>query len=326
MGDAVFLAAPLYWQIYDNSTNKCMRVRLLSFSIYPLLLLFLLLAPFDWLAPTDTPVYSASVSERPLAAGTSRGQSRGTVFPARLGQRSSLATTPRLSIEPYVRPELATRIARLRPVILAAAARHNRPELSGMSNQQFAEVIALLLYNEHNGWLEDDVEPLRIFTPLYEHLQVRANESGIGSNFSVWPANLRPSVALEILRQQLPLPEAQQVITVPVKVYGSRIDPAHYSSYNDLLAAISAEIRQDDLAIEYLAANLERGLYRAALEGVPITWRTLAAWHNQGIMDPEQIRANGTARDYVRRASAYLLLAQRFIATEPRRNYEVRMQ
>src|SRR5439155_23809436 len=73
-----------------------------------------------------------------------------------------------------------------------------------------------------------------------------------------------------------------------------------------LYAAISAEISQPKLAVEYLAANIERGLYRAQLEGVPVTWRTLAAWHNQGIVAPRDIRNNPTASDYLRRCSAYL--------------------
>ncbi len=202
---------------------------------------------------------------------------------------------------------------RLRPLILAAARRHNRPELSGMDDEAFAAVIALVLYNENFGWLEDDLAPLRVFTPLYQDLQRQANAHMPGSNFSVWPANLRPSVALEILGQQLPLANST-VITVPVQVAGSTIDPTAYTSREELFAAINAEISRDDMAVAYLAANLERGLYRAHYEGVPVSWRTLAAWHNQGLVDPRAIRANPTARDYVRRASAFVPLATRLVA------------
>ncbi len=219
---------------------------------------------------------------------------------------------PGPTIEPFVRPDLARRLERLRPLILAAAQRHNRPELSGMDDESFAVVIALIIYNENFGWLEDDVPPLRIVTPLYQRLQQAANQRLPGSNFSVWPVNLRPSVALEILKQQLPLADGR-MIHVPVRVAGSRIDPAAHARPADLLAAINAEISRDDLAIAYLAANLERGLYRAALEGAPVTWQTLAAWHNQGIVDQRAIRANPTARDYVRRAAAFLPLAQTLI-------------
>jgi hypothetical protein len=203
----------------------------------------------------------------------------------------------------------------LRPTILMAAARHNRPALSGMSDTQFAEVIALLMYNEHNGWLEDEVEVLRVLTPFYQHAQISVNNSGLGSNFSVWPSNLRPSVALEILEQQVPVPAPTRVLTVPLHVAGSTIVPGSYTSQGELFAAITQEISQDDLAIEYLAANLERGMYRAQFENVPVSWRTLASWHNQGIVQPEQMRANPTALAYVQRTSAYLLVAHRLINT-----------
>lgn len=218
----------------------------------------------------------------------------------------------RPTITAHVRPELLQRMRNLRPEILSAAARHNRPELSGMSDAEFAVVLATIIYNENFGWLEDDIAPLRPFTPLYQDLQRRANSSALGSNFSVWPTNLRPSVAVEILRRQLPLAD-QRTVYVPVEVAGSRIKPDQFSSQEALYAAITAEISRDDLAIAYLAANLERGIYRAALEGVPINWRSLAAWHNQGIVDPRHYRANPTSRDYLRRASAYLGAARDLI-------------
>src|SRR5688500_14021377 len=51
----------------------------------------------------------------------------------------------------HVEAGFAARMRALRTTILAAAARHNRPQLSGLSDAQFAEVVAQLLYNEHNG-------------------------------------------------------------------------------------------------------------------------------------------------------------------------------
>jgi hypothetical protein len=232
------------------------------------------------------------------------------------GSRPNLARAPGPSIEPYVRPDMARRMEALRPTILAAAHRHNPLALSGMSDQALAAVIATILYNENFGWLEDDIAPLRAVTPLYQNLQQRANESPLGSNFSVWPANLRPSVALEILRHELPLPGARPV-SVPVRVAGSQIDPAAYASQEDLYAAITREISSDPLAVEYLAANLERGMYRAEAEGAPVSWRTLAAWHNQGIISPPQIRASAAASDYVRRADAYLPAARALVRRKP---------
>jgi hypothetical protein len=228
------------------------------------------------------------------------------------GQRVADRRAPGPSIDPYVRPEFAAEMRALRPAIVAAARRHNRPELSHMSDYDFAVLIAQIMYNEHFGWFEERVTPVQMLTPLYEDLQLETNAAGL-SNLSVWPANIRPSVALEILRRQLPLPRSTHMLTVPVSVAGSRIDPGRYKSEGALYAAITKEISQPNLAVEYLAANIERGLYRAQAEGVPVTWRTLAAWHNQGIVAPRDIRDNATVSDYLRRCSAYLGKARALI-------------
>ena len=220
-------------------------------------------------------------------------------------QRPSDRPAPRTTIDPYVRPSFAHEMQMLRPSILEAARRHNRTELSNMTDREFAVVIALILYNENFGSLEDRVSPLRPLTPFYQRLQVGLNEVG-GSNLSVWPANLRPSVALEILQHQVPVPAPTRAITEPIQVAGSDLDITAYDSREALYTALTQEIAEPHMAVEYLAANLERGLYRAQFEGVPVTWRALAAWHNQGIVSPANIRHNPTARDYLRRSSAYL--------------------
>jgi hypothetical protein len=232
--------------------------------------------------------------------------------PAATSQREADRRSPGPSIDPYVRPEFEAEMRALQPSILAAAQRHNRPELSHMSDYDFAVVIAQIMYNEHFGWFEEQVTPVQAITPLYEDLQRETNAAGL-ADLSVWPANIRPSVALEILRRQLPLPHSTSMLTVPVGVAGSRIDLKRYQSQGALYAAISEEISQPPLAVEYLAANIERGLYRAQVEGVPVTWRTLAAWHNQGIVSPRDIRNNATASDYLRRCSAYLGKARALI-------------
>jgi hypothetical protein len=98
-------------------------------------------------------------------------------------------------------------------------------------------------------------------------------------------------------------------------VAGSQVHIADYATRGALYAALTQEIADPHMAVEYLAANLERGLYRAHFEGVPVTWRALAAWHNQGIVAPKDIRRNPTAHDYVRRTSAYLVKAYALIDT-----------
>jgi hypothetical protein len=225
--------------------------------------------------------------------------------------RTALGATfaERRPATPYVRPEFARTMEELRPTILAAAERHNRPELSGMTDEEFAEVIALLMYNEHFGWLEDEVPPLRALTPLYQAAQVDVNR--LGGNLSVWPSNLRPSVVQEILRHEVPVREG--TLRRPLAVAGSRVRLASYPDDRARNAAITAEITQPELAVAFLAANLERGLYRAEHERVTVTWRTLAAWHNQGIVHPHDIRANPTARSYIHRTAAYLPVARALI-------------
>lgn len=230
-----------------------------------------------------------------------------------VGQRPADDSAPGLTIEPYVRPEFAHQMELLRPAILEAARRHNHSELSGMSDYDFAVVIALVLYNENFGSLEDRVPSLRPLTPFYQDAQIGLNELG-GVNLSIWPSNLRPSVALEILRRQVPVPSPTSVITKPIVVAGSRVNVSAYTSQEELYAALTREIADPRLAIEYLAANLERGIYRANFENIPVTWHVLAAWHNQGIVASRDIRANATASDYLRRTSAYLATARALIA------------
>jgi hypothetical protein len=256
--------------------------------------------------------FSAGGRATVQASMVTRSGNEAAFIHSRLGLRQHNLRTPGLAIEPFVRPDFATRIKKLRPHLLATAARHNPRAFSGLSNEEFATALVLILWNENNGWLEDDVEPLRFFTPLYQDMQRQVNSSPLGGNFSVWPANLRPSVALEILRNEVPLADGT-TLTVPLLLSGSRIVPTAYTDQEALFAAITGEISQDGLAIEYLAANLARAVYRAHHEGMPVTWRTLAAWHNQGLVDPQAIRANPTAHDYLRRAAAYLTDARAFV-------------
>src|SRR6266545_4158149 len=175
---------------------------------------------------------SAQSSEGPSTPDRASGTAQ------RYGRRASERRPPGPAIDPYVRPEFAAEMRTLRPAILAAAQRHNRPQLSGMSDHDFAVVIALLMYNEHFGWFEERVRPVQALTPFYEDLQRQTNEAGF-ANLSVWPANIRPSVALEILRQQVPLPSNTGTLTAPIVVDGSRVRPDRYSSLGALYAAIT---------------------------------------------------------------------------------------
>jgi Glycosyltransferase len=76
--------------------------------------------------------------------------------------------------QPFVRPAFARQMEALRPVIISAAARHNDPTVSGMDDAAFAEVIALVLYNEHlAGWRKPSA--VASVTPWYQAAQMAVN-------------------------------------------------------------------------------------------------------------------------------------------------------
>ena len=137
-----------------------------------------------------------------------------------------------------------------------------------------------------------------------------------GQARSVWPANIRPSVAVEILQGRVPARTITGFLQVPIRVQGATIRPQRYESQATLYADVTQELTDPRLAVEYLAANLERGIYRAEYEHVQVTWRTLAAWHNQGLVSPAEAHANATSADYLRRITSYLPAARALIAGE----------
>jgi hypothetical protein len=201
---------------------------------------------------------------------------------------------------PAPRPEFVQQMYEMRPVILEAAARHNPANLSRMSDNDFAVVVALILYNEDLGSVEERVGFLRATTTVRKSLEVYVNEL-IGSNLSIRPSNVRPSVAHEMLRHQLPIPGTSTMITIPITVTETDISDTLHVSQPDLYRAITHELVQPDKAIEYLTANLERGIYRARYENVPVSWQTLMAWHIRGLVSPGAIRRNPDAYAYTKR-------------------------
>jgi hypothetical protein len=215
------------------------------------------------------------------------------------------------TVEPYIHADFAAQLETLRPTILDAARRHNRAELSGLTDQQFAEVIVLLLHSEYIGWLDAEVPTVRPLHPLFQRLQTGINRYG-GADLTIWPTNLRPSVAVEILRGEVPLPPPAEPLHVRLHVTGSRIDLSDYPDQHALYKAISRELSEPRLAIEYLAANLERGICRAHYERVPVTWQSLATWHNQGIVTPADVANHPAAIAYLGRTAAYLRPARAF--------------
>jgi len=192
---------------------------------------------------------------------------------------------------PYIRPQVAQLVHAQRQHIIQVAHTYNHPALSGLSHEEFASILIMILYTEHHGWLEDVVPTVRTFTPLYQDLQALSNQH-FGTNFSVWPANLRPSVIEEIRAEQ-------------------RITTALPSNAYDIQSSTSTDLATNPTtAIELLAANMARGVQRAHNAGIPVTTASILAWHNAGIVEPHSIATNRSVQHYINRALIYHALAQ----------------
>jgi hypothetical protein len=195
----------------------------------------------------------------------------------------------------YYDPGFNLLMLRLRPAILDSARRHNRRAVTRMSDEEFAVMLAAQLYFEYNSALATRGELLRSITPIYQEAQNVANLMGVG-NFSVWPANMRPSVAASLLRGEMPYIDEDDrpaFLTYPITIAGSELQrelrARRDEDWQPATWAVAAEIAQPRLAVEYMAANFEIATYRAEFDLVPVNWMTLAAWHNQGIVSPSGI-------------------------------------
>jgi len=224
--------------------------------------------------------------------------------PNQSNQGSSFTTTVSGFVAPYlpqpttyVRPHVAHLITSNGLLIKQVASRYNHAEISGLSDREFASVLVMILYTEHHGWLEDIVPSVRTVTPLFQELQVISNNT-IGTNFSVWPANLRPSVIDEI-RDEHTLHESVVFLTI--------------NTHNQT----STELATDPTsAIEMLAANMARGIRRAHDAGVPVTIESILAWHNAGIVESQRIAYNRSVQHYISRALIYQSMAEAVVVDE----------
>ncbi|MEM8535028.1 MAG: hypothetical protein AAGF95_29600, partial [Chloroflexota bacterium] len=102
--------------------------RILKCVIFAMVLLILL--PFRW---------AVGVASEPTNITLGGTQSTLTrELPLHGTHKTNTRRAPALTIEPYVRPEFEQEMQRLRPVILAAAHRHNNQQLSRMDHKEFA--------------------------------------------------------------------------------------------------------------------------------------------------------------------------------------------
>lgn len=217
--------------------------------------------------------------------------------PSQSNQGSSITTTVSGIVAPYlpqpsayVRPVVRQLVNEHRLHIRSVAHTYNHSAISGLSDTEFASVLVMILYTEHHGWLEDVIPSIRPLTPHFQQLQVVSNQS-LGTNFSVWPANLRPSVVDEIRTEAWSYDDA---IILNVTTF------AHTNSE---LAT------NPTTAIELLAANMARGIQRTHDAGLPVTTASILAWHNAGIIDPTSIADNRSVQHYINRALTYQTVA-----------------
>ena len=259
---------------------------------------------------------AASTQQRPIiaiAAVDSGAEEKLALVP-----QVSAYLTPINTTRPYVNADFQASMYLLRSEIMASAVRHNIAALSGLSDYEFALVLTALLYFENNGVLQQRTGVEHHATYCYQHAQTLMNYTGL-TDFSVWPANLRPSVGLSLLRGEMPYIDhtyQAAVVQRPITIYGSHLQVAMHKhpGWEPSLSAVAAEITDPVLAVEYLAANFEMALYRADYDWVPHSWMTLVAWHNQGLVDPQAMLRHHQLQTVLPQVAMYLPVAHELFA------------
>ena len=147
----------------------------------------------------------------------------------------------------------------LRPNILESAARHNT-SLTNMDNNSFAALMAAILHWEG-----------RLFGNLKPADQQRRDRWGdyafiaTGWDATTGIANIRPSVALEVLQAGYVIKGGRDYKTVLWLAALPDINTGNYlyarggDSCDKLFNAIFYDLQDMNISIEYLAANLQRG-------------------------------------------------------------------
>ncbi len=170
----------------------------------------------------------------------------------------------------YWPPDEIASIKALLPAIKRSAQLHNPPN-SNLDDTAFAALMITALHWE--GRLPGNAKPRTLNNWLHDTGSDLATAGGLWDG-STGIANIRPSVALE-LRQE-----------------GYKIQGSSYAE--DIIAAcevspfqfLAFELQIPEVSIEYLAANLERGVYRVRAQGLEPSAFNLAAWLNTGTYTP----------------------------------------
>jgi hypothetical protein len=182
-------------------------------------------------------------------------------------------------------------IRALRPDILACASRHNTVK-TNMDDDAFAALMTAILHwegklpgtgktpEDQKGDREKDTWALR------------------GFNISTGIAKIKPSVAVQILRGEIPGFRERYCYEIEggspwtrriAQLGGSACDERGCWDPRFIFAANELAIMK--MSLEYLAANLERGADRVNTLGYQASVFNLALWHNRGIQTPAEFSA-----------------------------------
>jgi RHS repeat-associated protein len=175
----------------------------------------------------------------------------------------------------------------LKPVIIDSAERHNDFARSNLTDEAFAALMAAHLNRESR---------LGVLTKRYLWDIAGDFAARLGLNTSIGIANIRPGVGAQILFGVNPgIPgcfeynvEGSEILdlwnTLPE---GSHNYPYGESKEDVIQAFIVNELFDDELSIEYLAANIERGFDRADYFGIEPSVFNLGNWIWSGEMQAD---------------------------------------
>ncbi len=215
----------------------------------------------DSRAPIHQPASGAAAAASEAESGTDQPLSLEP-RPVELTEREqaeALCQTVGSLLEPHSR------------AIALAAARHNR--LSNTPDKALADMLTAVLVAENSGsalWRMPGM--LDAIYPFWDGLQVASNS--IGLDYSVGIGRIRPQTALELrqgwIEHQGRIIYHNVRVTLPADGRGSQ-------------GVSSARLADDEVSIEYLAANFEMGTAVAHAFAVEPSLLDLARWHNSGI-------------------------------------------
>jgi hypothetical protein len=186
-------------------------------------------------------------------------------------------------------------IKELLPAILGSAQRHNIWH-SNMDDTSFAALMITILHWE--GRLEGNAKPNTLGNLARDEGADAAMFLGF-YDATTGVANIRPSVALELHREGYNIEGSDYNRSIEetsrqprLQTPGSGLSGLDFGLTNCIPSSfefLAIELQNVTLSIEYLAANLERGVNRVRSLGFEPSAFNLAAWHNSGLQTPGQI-------------------------------------